>query len=425
MKPAVSGRCGAAERCIIVRNHASVEHVDWRRLAARNVERLKQAMREDELSAAVIGSMNNIHWLTGIPMTSDYPYFFSHIAVIALDSEEPLLLSPYVKEFFPEEREWLREVRELAFTKEIEDPTTLVSWHREIARALRDLGTAGGDLGTAGAKADKGRERIGVDPRLSIPLYEGIKNELPELEFVSISKVLSRARSVKGAEELKAIRQSCAAAELGLDAGIRAVKLGASEREIAGATAGALYSFGASGLGFMPNIVSGERPGILFSSGKRVRPNECVRVDISPAWGGYYSCLARTVFTGKPPPQVVDAYTALRETHEKALSWIKPGMTNYDLYARTKNELETLTEGAHTLPFFLGHGIGVSIIDEPWIFDSSCCEETKLEAGMCFLFEPIVRVRGFGDLALTDCAAVTETGVEVLTRSDRRLFLVE
>ena len=61
-----------------MRSHASVEHVDWGRLAARNVERLKQAMREEGFSAAVIGSMNNIHWLTGIPMTSDYPYFFSH-----------------------------------------------------------------------------------------------------------------------------------------------------------------------------------------------------------------------------------------------------------------------------------------------------------------------------------------------------------
>jgi Xaa-Pro aminopeptidase len=116
------------------------------------------------------------------------------------------------------------------------------------------------------------------------------------------------------------------------------------------------------------------------------RLEQAMRVDISPAWGGYYRCVARTVYTGTPPPEVVDAYAALRETHEKGLAGIKPGVTNHEVYTRTKNELE---------------------------------------AGMCFLFEPVVHVRGFGDLAVTDCAAITETGVEILTRSDRRLFLSE
>jgi len=41
------------------------------------------------------------------------------------------------------------------------------------------------------------------------------------------------------------------------------------------------------------------------------------------------------------------------------------------------------------------------------------------------LFEPVIHVDGYGDAALTDCVAVTPNGAEVLTRTDRHLFISE
>jgi Xaa-Pro aminopeptidase len=394
-----------------MRPHASVQHIDWGKLAGENAEKLCRAMEGEGLDAVILGSMNNIHWITGIPMTGDLPYFFSHFALLTRIGDEPVLFSPYVTDFFPEEREWIQEVRPLPFTKEIEDPTKAVSWHIEIAKTLEEKGITQG--------------RVGIDPRISIPLYEGIREKLPHVEFLSASGVLSDARSIKSEEEVKALRQSCAIAEMGLEAGIEAVKVGATERKIAGEITRALYAGGATALGFMPNIVAGERPGILFSSDKLVRPNELVRVDISSVWGGYYSCIARTVFTGKPPAVIMELYSSLREAHEKSIAYIKPGITNYQLYDFTKKQIEKMTQRRYTLPFFLGHGIGVSIIDEPWIFDRSSCEEKPLLEGMCFLFEPIIHIDGFGDVAITDCVNLKEKGVELLTRTTRELYTTE
>ena len=393
-----------------MREYASVQHIDWKAVSRTNAVKLKREMAAEDIDAVILGTMNNIHWLTGIPMTGDLPYFFSHFAVLTQTMEEPLLLSPYTSRFFPEEREWIDDVRDLPFTKEIEDPTQQVAWHQEIIKVLREKTSSG--------------QRIGVDPRISIPLYEGIVEGLPEVDFCSISQALGRARSVKGSEELKALRQSCAIAEMGLEAGLRSLAVGVTERQVAGRVTEALYSYGATGLGFMPNIVAGERPGILFSSEKFVRPGELIRIDISSIWHGYYSCIARTAYTGNPPSDVAAAYDALRRAHEESLEYIRPGVTNYELYRFTKNKIEEYTNGKYSLPFFLGHGIGVSIIDEPWIFDESCCEEGILEESMCFLFEPVLHVDGYGDLALTDCVAVTGSGVEVLTRTDKSLFTI-
>jgi Xaa-Pro aminopeptidase len=393
-----------------MREHASVQHVDWRGLSRANARRLKKEMSAENVDAVILGTMNNIHWITGIPMTGDLPYFFSHFAILTQSMDEPVLLSPYTSTFFPEEREWIGDVRDLPFTKEIEDPTQRVVWHKEIVKVLGEKTSAG--------------QRIAVDPRLSIPLYEGIVEGLPEADFCTVSRILSRARSIKDPEELKALRQSCAIAEMGMEAGLGIICPGVTERQIAGRVTEALFSYGATGLGFMPNIVAGERPGILFSSEKFVRPSELIRVDISSIWNGYYSCIARTAFTGHPPAEIVAAYDALRRAHEESLDYIKPGVTNYDLYRFTKKRIEEYTDGKYSLPFFLGHGIGVSMIDEPWIFDESCCEEGVLEENMCFLFEPVLHMDGYGDLALTDCVAVTESGVEVLTRTNRNLYTI-
>ena len=394
-----------------MREYASVQHIDWRAVSRTNVARLKSEMAADNIDAVILGTMNNIHWLTGIPMTGDLPYFFSHVALLSQSMGEPLLLSPYASSFFPEEREWLRDVRDLPFTKEIEDPTQQVSWHKTIIEVLGEITTSG--------------NRIGVDPRISIPLYEGMVRGMPELEFCSISKTLARTRSIKGPEELKALRQSCTIAEMGMEAGLDSLDIGVTERQVAGRVSEALYRCGATGMGFMPNIVAGERPGILFSSEKFIRPGELIRVDISSIWHGYYSCIARTAFAGDIPPEVAAVYDALRKTHEESLAHIKPGLSNYELYRFTKNKIEDYTEKKYSLPFFLGHGIGVSIIDEPWIFDKSSCEETILQEGMCFLFEPVLHMDGYGDLALTDCVAVTESGIETLTRTEKNLFTLK
>jgi Xaa-Pro dipeptidase len=392
-----------------MRAHASAEMIDWDSLSRENTVRLQREMGKNGLDGMVIGTMNNIHWLTGIPMTSDQAYFYTHIAVLSKTGEEPVLLSPYVKDFFPEEKMWLEDVRPISFTKEIKDPTELVSWHVQVAGALKDLNISDG--------------RVGIDPRISIPLFEGIRKELPGVELVSAGRVLSNVRSIKGEEEIKALKHSCTIAEMGLEAGMESVQVGKTEREIAGEIVKALFSSGATAVGFMPNIVAGERPGILFSSSKFVRRNELVRVDISSVWGGYYSCIARTLYTGKPDKEVLGVYRALEEAHEEGLDFIKPGITNYQLYDFTKKQIEKRTQVKYSLPFFLGHGIGVSIIDEPWIFESACCEETVLEEGMCFLFEPILHVNGYGDVALTDCVCVRKNGAELLTRADRSLFI--
>ena len=61
-----------------MRAHASPEHLDWGLLAKKNTKKLQYQIKEHGFDGIIIGSMNNRIWLTGIPMTADFPYFFTH-----------------------------------------------------------------------------------------------------------------------------------------------------------------------------------------------------------------------------------------------------------------------------------------------------------------------------------------------------------
>jgi Xaa-Pro aminopeptidase len=198
-----------------MRPQDSVQFIDWKKLARENTKKLDSAMEGEGFDTVLLGSMNNIHWMTGLPMTGDLPYFFTHFVLLTGDGDEPVLFSPNAADFFPEEREWVQEVKTLPFTKEIEDPTRAVSRHIEIAKTLEEKGISQG--------------KVGIDPRISIPLYEKLREKLPHIEFLSASGPLCDARSVKTREEVRVLQQSCAIAEMGLKAGIDAVKVGATQ----------------------------------------------------------------------------------------------------------------------------------------------------------------------------------------------------
>lgn len=392
-----------------MREHAAVDYVDWKLLMKTNSGKLRKDMRESGVDCVILNSMDNIRWLTGVPMIIDPPCFHTQIAIQSVEAEEPILMTDVV-DFFPEERTWLNDVRPLPFTKEIRQPMQAGPWAKEIAVAIRELGIADG--------------KLAVDPAMSVLMAEQLSRELPNAHFEDASPILASARLIKSEEEVNALRQSSAVAERALGVGLESLAQGKLERQLAGVVAGALFEHGAEAVVYMPSIVSAVRPGILFSSGKTIRPNELVKFDAS-VWGGYCCNIARSAFTGRPTPEVMRAYEALLEAHLEGIKLARPGVTNWELYDSVNTKLQEKTDGAYKLPFYLGHGIGVGIIEEPWIFDREHTGEMTLEEGMTFLLEPSICISGFGCASITDSVLVTANGGESLTRTDRTLFLAQ
>lgn len=187
---------------------------------------------------------------------------------------------------------------------------------------------------------------------------------------------------------------------------------GRTEAEVAAELHDLILAAGHSKVDFVivgsgPN---GANPHHSFSD-RVIEPDDVVVVDIGGTWGdGYHSDCTRTFCLGKPPAY----YEVVRQAQELAVQAVRPGVPAALIDAVARNHITEAGYGE----FFIhrtGHGIGLSLHEEPFIVAGN---DLVLEPGMAFSVEPGVYVPGEYGVRIEDIVVVTENGCERLNRSD-------
>jgi len=390
-----------------MRAYVSDSHIDWEKLTKINSKKLDEIMREYEVTAVILNTMDNFRWLTGIPITYGWFLRHSHTAIKAKDLEEPIIIGLEGFDYY--EKNWFKDVRTLPYYKEVSQPNDVSVWPDLCVGALEDLGITSGI--------------VGVDPGCPFVLKEALERKLPKIEIVDARGILMKARLTKNEEEIKAIRVACTIGEMGMKAGIETIAEGKRERDVAAAIVHAYLLYGAEAPIATPFVISGIRPFFLHASDKIIRRNELVRIDTGCTYAGYHSDFSRTVFVGNPSDELIKTYEALLKAHMMGIEAIKPGVKNTEIYNLVKNKISEFTNGKYQLGWFLAHGIGTGLHEEPILADSAHSTEMILEEGMVFTPEPAI-MTPWGNLAIEDDVLVTKTGAEILTKFDRGIEIL-
>jgi Xaa-Pro aminopeptidase len=239
---------------------------------------------------------------------------------------------------------------------------------------------------------------------------------------VLATDVLRRLRMVKDAAEIDALRKAGAAIDRVHARVPEFLMAGRTEADVAADIAQAIVAEGHSSPAF---IIVGSGPNGADPhhecSDRELAAGDVVVVDIGgPYEPGYNSDSTRTYRIGEPTEDVARRYAVLQRAQQAAVAAVAPGATAEQIDAAARDVLaaEGLAE------FFVhrtGHGIGLSVHEEPYIVAGN---DLPLEEGMAFSVEPGIYFPGSWGARIEDIVIVTADGAVSLNNQPHELVVV-
>ncbi|WP_422747253.1 M24 family metallopeptidase [Mycobacterium sp. WMMD1722] len=248
-----------------------------------------------------------------------------------------------------------------------------------------------------------------------------LANVLGEVPILA-TDVLRRLRMRKDAAEIDALRKAGAAIDRVHERVPGFLVAGRTEADVAADIAEAIVAEGHSEVAF---IIVGSGPHGADPhhecSDRELRAGDVVVVDIGgPYEPGYNSDSTRTYVLGEPDPEVLRRYTVLQRAQQAAVAAVRPGATAEQIDAAAR---DVLAEAGLAEAFVhrTGHGIGLSVHEEPYIVAGN---DLPLEAGMAFSVEPGIYFPGQWGARIEDIVIVTEDGAESVNNRPHDLVVV-
>jgi Xaa-Pro aminopeptidase len=114
---------------------------------------------------------------------------------------------------------------------------------------------------------------------------------------------------------------------------------------------------------------------------------------------------------GRVKSRFKNIYDIVTTAQKKAIEKIRPGVKIRDIDTEGRAYIRDKGFGRY-FSHSLGHGIGLSVHEQPTISSSS---KGTIMPGMVFTIEPAIYIPKFGGARIEDMVLVTDSGCEVLT----------
>jgi len=246
---------------------------------------------------------------------------------------------------------------------------------------------------------------------------------------------------IKTAREIECIKKAAGIANSCIPIIERAVREGATEREIARKIRRKIYAQGGR-LSFRTLVASGERSAMIHCKPAATdRPVSGIGyVDFGASWKGYKSDVTIPFVRGRIGPRERKIVEAVLEAYRKTVRSWRPGMECWRLHEKAASHLQLCGfEMGHSV----GHGVGKKIHEAPVIYAPSKRALVKVErlaargslkakrrltrwerirkvrfrTGMVFTIEPGTYVPKLGGSRLENTFLVSRKSLKCLTKA--------
>ncbi|MET4518908.1 Xaa-Pro peptidase family protein [Bradyrhizobium sp. I1.7.5] len=371
-----------------------------RRLAA-----LKSEMEKREIEALVVNNASNITYLTGYTARSGY---VPQAIVVSISQEEPTFIlrrqdaPAAIHQAFMHRDKVIGYPEHLIGNPEKDGFDTVIDFLNELGIAGRGLGL---ELGYLSAQAG-----------------EKFKSRLPKARIVDCTKVVPWIRIIKSDLEIGVMREAAAIADAGIARAAEVIRPGIREADAIGEIARTLAN-GANGKPgtslasmFLCSSPRTGTPHIPWSEDD-FRDGSQINLELGGVRYGYVSAIMRTFSIGAPSDRLRRLHEAEIAGLEAALNTVRPGATCSDVANAFSRTIE---KQGFKKDSRCGYAIGID-----WGEPSASLRDgdmTELKPNMTFhlmLGNWIDEDFGY---VVSETFRVADTGVEVLTKSPRKLF---
>ncbi|PSL35246.1 Xaa-Pro dipeptidase [Planomicrobium soli] len=360
------------------------------------VQQLQSYLKEQSVDAAFITNPDNVFYISGFRSNPHERL----LGVMIFQEAAPFLICPQM---------------------EIPDAKN-AGWSGDIVGHV-DTENAMEVLYRTALKRGVSLNKLAIEKsHMTVDRYDALNELFEALEFVQLDDQINRLRVVKDEAELQILREAAALADYAIEVGTKAIKEGITEIEVMTEIELALKKRGVTHMSFDTTVLSGPKAASPHgkTGDRKIQKGDLVLFDLGVIHKGYCSDITRTVAFGEPNEEQKAVYDVVLQAELAAVNAVKPGITAAELDQTARQIIEEAGYGE----FFthrLGHGLGISVHEFPSLHGSN---SMKMETGMVFTIEPGVYVPGKVGVRIEDDVAVTENGVEVLTKFPKELQIL-
>lgn len=350
------------------------------------IGKAQRLLQEQQIGALLLDCGTSLTYFTGL---SWWPSERPMVTVIPATGEISYICPAF-------EKLRLQEIIEVGSKiypwEEDENPYT------QVALALKDAGVSSG--------------KVGVEERLRFFIYDGIKKEVPRVEFVSGDSITIPCRIIKSSAEIALIQRATDITIRAIQIGFGFLKVGLNPSDFNDAVAQAHADMGAYHEFALANFAQASAFPHGSTQPQILKKGDVVLVDCGCAVEGYQSDISRTIVFGAAPTKRQQEIWNLEKNAQAAgfaAAQIGAPLGNVDAAARKVITDAGFGPGYNLpgLPHRTGHGIGMD--GHEW---GNALKGNKrlLEPGMCFSIEPNISIIGEFGVRLEDCVHMTSDG---------------
>jgi len=260
------------------------------------------------------------------------------------------------------------------------------------------------------------------DSEMTVYDFNAFKLKFKDMKFVGCSESILEQRKIKTEDEIELITKAQSITDASFKSVLKFIKPGITELDVAVELEYQMRKNGATGFAFdtiVASGVNGSKPH-AHPTDKKIALGDAVTMDFGAKYLGYCSDMTRTVFVGKPQPQVKEIYEIVLKAQNHAIKNLACGMTGAEGHALAEEIISANGYGQY-FTHGLGHSLGLDIHESPRLSPNF---EGTLQPNVLMTVEPGIYVPNVGGVRIEDLLVIKQDRVIDLTTSEKNIIIL-